>query len=99
MKIINIVKPTDLVYMAIDGVAPLAKISQQRLRRFKSIKVKNMENYKNSGKIYVSNFGKIYQTFLSIFDLIKLFFIKSEEHLRKDEHATINEEINLNERI
>jgi len=60
---------------------------------------KNMENYKNSGKIYVSNFSKIYQTFLSIFDLIKLFFIKSEEHLRKDEHATINEEINLNERI
>lgn len=44
MKIINVVKPTDLVYMAIDGVAPLAKISQQRLRRFKSIKVKNMEN-------------------------------------------------------
>ena len=60
---------------------------------------KNMENYKNSGKIYVSNFSKTNQTLLSIFDFIKLFFVKSEKHLRKDEHAIINEEINLNERI
>ena len=59
----------------------------------------NMENYKNSGKIYVSNFGKIHQTFLSILDLIKLVFTKPSEHLRKDEHGIINEQINLNERI
>ena len=59
----------------------------------------NMENYKNSGKIYVSNFGKINQTFLSIFDLIKLIFMKSGEHIRKDEHSIINEQINLDERI
>ena len=58
-----------------------------------------MENYKNSGKIYVSNFNKTNQTLLSIFDFIKLFFVKSEKHLRKDEHTIINEEINLNERI
>ena len=25
------------------------------------LKKKNMENYKNSGKIYVSNFGKLFQ--------------------------------------
>jgi len=60
---------------------------------------KNMDNYKNSGKIYVSNFGKINQTLFSIFDLIKLTFIKPDEHLRKDEHDIINEQINLNERI
>jgi len=60
---------------------------------------KNMDNYKNSGKIYVSNFGKINQTLFSIFDLIKLTFIKPDEHLRKDEHNIINEQINLNERI
>ena len=60
---------------------------------------KNMDNYKNSGKIYVSNFGKINQTLLSIFDLIKLVFTKPGEHLRKDEHSIINEQINLNERI
>jgi len=58
-----------------------------------------MNNYKNSGKIYVSNFGKINQTLLSIFDLIKLLFTKPGEHLRKDEHSIINEQINLNERI
>ena len=60
---------------------------------------KNMDNYKNSGKIYVSNFGKINQTLFSVFDLIKLTFIKPDEHLRKDEHNIINEQINLNERI
>ena len=65
----------------------------------KVLNKKNMNNYKNSGKIYVSNFGKINQTLLSIFDLIKLLFTKPGEHLRKDEHSIINEQINLNERI
>ena len=65
----------------------------------KILNKKNMDNYKNSGKIYVSNFGKINQTLLSIFDLVKLLFIKPGEHLRKDEHSIINEQINLNERI
>ena len=60
---------------------------------------KNIENYNNSGKIYVSNTGKIVQTILSFFDLIKLFLIKSEVHLREKEHMLINEDINLNERI
>ena len=65
----------------------------------KVLNKKNMDNYKNSGKIYVSNFGKINQTLLSIFDLIKLVFTKQGEHLRKAEHSIINEQINLNERI
>lgn len=30
------VKPTEVVYVAVDGVAPMAKIKQQRARRFKS---------------------------------------------------------------
>ena len=60
---------------------------------------KNIESYENSGKIYVSNIGKIIQTILSIFDLIKLLFIKSGDHLRYNEHLIINEEINLNERF
>ena len=60
---------------------------------------KNIENYRISGKIYVTNFGKINQTFLSFFDLIKLKFTKSNELLTENEHSTIKKEINLDERI
>jgi 5'-3' exonuclease len=35
--IINYVNPTDLIYIAVDGVAPIAKINQQRKRRYKSV--------------------------------------------------------------
>ena len=58
-----------------------------------------MENYKNSGKIFVTNFGKIIQTLLGIIDFIILMFVKPDEHLRKNEHIIIREQINLNERI
>ncbi|MDC0608318.1 squalene/phytoene synthase family protein [Candidatus Pelagibacter ubique] len=60
---------------------------------------KNIYNYNRSGKIYVVNLGKLYQTFLSILDLIKLIFINEKYHLRNKEHLLINEEIDLNERI
>jgi 15-cis-phytoene synthase len=60
---------------------------------------KNLENYQNSGKIYVSNIEKVLETFLSIFDLIKLSFsYKKDDQIRHD-HNLINEEINLDERI
>ena len=63
------------------------------------ISKKTLDNYNNSGKIYVTNFGKIIQTFLSLYDLIRLLLIKNEDHLRYREHQIINEEINLNERL
>tara|TARA_Y100000590_G_scaffold453008_1_gene597253 strand:- start:95 stop:943 length:849 start_codon:yes stop_codon:yes gene_type:complete len=66
---------------------------------YKILNKRNMDSYKSSGKIYVSNLGKIIQTVLSIFDFIKLIFIKPGEHLKIDEHNIINEQINLNERI
>ena len=59
----------------------------------------NIATYNKCGKIYVSNLGKIQQTFLSIFDLLKLLLIKQKNHLRDEEHLLINEEIDLNERI
>ena len=58
-----------------------------------------MENYNNSGKIYVANTSKIIQTLLSLFDLIRLSLIKDKDHLRYREHQLINEEIDLNERF
>ena len=65
----------------------------------KILNKKNLEDYKNSGKIYVSNLEKIIQTFYSLFDLIKLFLInKSDDDIQHD-HFLIDEEINLDERI
>jgi len=63
------------------------------------MKKKNIENYNNAGKIFVSNYEKVIQTILSFYDLIKLTFTKIEDHRLKQEHNIIMEEINLNERI
>ena len=59
----------------------------------------NIENYNKSGKIYVSNLGKLFQTILSFFDFLILLIINSKGHDKDSEHQIIKEEINLNERI
>ncbi len=59
----------------------------------------NMETYQKSGKIYVNNLGKVFQTILSLWDLIILFFIDIESHQRNKEYNIINQEINLDERL
>ena len=66
---------------------------------YKILNKQNIENYKKSGKIYVSNIEKIIETFLSIFDLIKLSLINKNDDNIIHNHNLINEEINLNERI
>ena len=65
----------------------------------KILKKQNLENYKRSGKIYVTNIEKIIETLLSIFDLIKLSLISKDDDNIKHDHDLINEEIDLNERI
>ena len=44
-------------------------------------------------------FGKVFETILSLWDLIILFFIDIESHQRTKEYNIINEEINLDERL
>ena len=63
------------------------------------LKKKNIENYINAGKIYVPIMSKVIETFFSIYDFIKLFFINELYIFNEDNHKLINEEINLNERI
>ena len=60
---------------------------------------KDIKNYRQSGKIYVSNFGKIIQTLISLKDLIILFFVKKKKYEKELEYNLINEDIGLNERI
>ena len=38
--LIDYISPTELIYMAIDGVAPRAKMEQQRVRRYRSIYIR-----------------------------------------------------------
>jgi len=59
----------------------------------------NMESYEKSGKIYVNDFEKIYQTIISIFDLILVYLKEIEPHQRAREHAIISQEVDLDERI
>ena len=65
----------------------------------KIFNIKDINTYKKSGKIYVSNFGKILQTIFSLFDFIILFFSISKKLDKKYEYNLINEDISLDERI
>ena len=60
---------------------------------------KNIENYNNAGKIYVPAYQKIFQTFLSFFDFIKLLFIKDINYENRISHNDLQKEVNINERI
>tara|TARA_B100000945_G_scaffold251105_1_gene207890 strand:- start:117 stop:896 length:780 start_codon:yes stop_codon:yes gene_type:complete len=63
------------------------------------LKQKNMENYNKAGKIYVPLMSKINQTFLSIFDFLKLLFVKNVNYDNHENHDILAKEINFNERV
>ena len=63
------------------------------------LKQKNTENYNSAGKIYVPAFEKMIQTILSIFDFVKLLFVKELSYNNQENHNILEQEININERI
>ena len=66
---------------------------------YKILKKKTFENYSKSGKIYVSNFEKVLETILSIYDLILLSLQNKNDDQIEHDHLLIYKEINLDERI
>ena len=66
---------------------------------YEILKKKDLEDYKRAGKIFVTNIGKIKQTFLSLFDFIILIFLKPVNNSNDLRHEDIKKEINLNERF
>ena len=65
----------------------------------KILSKKDIESYREAGKIYVTKIGKIIQTVFALKDLIILFFIKNKKYEKEIEYNLINEDIGLNERI
>ena len=63
------------------------------------LKQKNTESYNKAGKIYVPVFGKMIQTFLSIFDFVRLLFVKQSNYDNHTSHSILEKEVNLNEKI
>ena len=66
---------------------------------YEILKKKDLEDYESAGKIFVTNVGKIKQTFLSLFDFIILIFLKPINNSNDLRHEDIKKEINLNERF
>ena len=105
----EIIKESEIFYQksfnSISGIPLRSRFSVIVARRvYRKIgdfilKQKNIENYNKAGKIYVPIYGKIIETFVSIFDFIKLLFVKEINYDNHTKHNILKEEINLNERI
>ena len=63
------------------------------------LKKENYENYYKSGKIYVPRVSKIFETFFSILDFIKLLFVNKIKYENDENYLILAQEIDFNERI
>lgn len=66
---------------------------------YKVLRCGNFETYEKSGRIYVRNFEKIFETILSLFDLLKLSLAKRSANTTAQYHRLINEDIDYNARF
>lgn len=77
--IIDFVKPSDKIFIAVDGVAPIAKINQQRKRRYKSVIDKEYQD--NLNKKYNINKNNVWSNI--VITPGTKFMIKLDKELEK----------------
>ena len=104
----NIIYDAEILYdssfLAIKGIPIRSRFSVIVARRiyrkigYYILKKKNIEKYNKAGKIFVPVKAKIIETFFSMLDFCKLFFIRNNNYTNNN-HELIIQEINLNERI
>jgi 5'-3' exonuclease len=84
--VVNVVKPTDLVYIAIDGVCPMAKMVQQRKRRYISAwRREKLEPYMTGNKLWDSNIITPGTQFMTVFnEKIKAHVSRMNAHIVSD---------------
>ena len=104
----NIIYDAEILYdssfLAIKGIPIKFRFSIIVARRiyrkigYYILKKKNIEKYNKAGKIFVPVEAKIIETFFSMLDFCKLFFIRNNNYTNNN-HELLIQEINLNERI
>lgn len=99
LKVIKEVDPKSGVYIAIDGVVPMAKMRQQRLRRFKSIWLQDTSDAngpiwdRNSitpGTIFMKKLRTRLETMIAKYGK-KTWTLSSSDEPGEGEHKIINE--------